>query len=75
MNNERLISKLTYTMDTDNFLWRAMECIKKPIILKPPIKDSAGTWVKNNQRKPGVFAEYLQEVFLIMKCKMSHLLS
>ena len=56
------LNKLTYSKDTDYSLWKTTRRIKRPITKQPPLK-AEGSWIRNNQEKANIFADYLEEVF------------
>ncbi|KAL1460245.1 hypothetical protein WDU94_012171 [Cyamophila willieti] len=47
----------------DYSLWRAIKPLKRPILHCPPLINTEGQWIRDNQSKANVFAEYLANIF------------
>lgn len=56
------VGNLSYTKSADYSLWKAVKHIKRPITPIPPIKSDL-IWIKNNQGKADLFADYLEKIF------------
>lgn len=62
--NEDFVTSLTNHRDTDYSLWKATKHLKRPTVQAPPIKkQTTGEWVRTNQEKADVFADYLANIF------------
>lgn len=57
------LSELTSDRTTDFSLWKTTRNIKKPITQNSPIRQSDGTWAKNNEQKAATFAQHLEKIF------------
>lgn len=61
MNN--FLSNLSYNKNEDYSLWKSTKYFKRPTVQAPPLRNMGGGWVKDNQSKADVFAEYLAGIF------------
>ncbi|KAL1446859.1 hypothetical protein WDU94_012222 [Cyamophila willieti] len=57
------LSELSPEKNSDYSLWRAIKPLKRPILHCPPLINTEGQWIRDNQSKANVFAEYLANIF------------
>lgn len=57
------LTELTADKNTDYSLWKSTKRLKRPILQNPPIRNSDGTWARNNMQKAMRFAEHLESTF------------
>lgn len=57
------LSGLSGKESSDYSLWKAMKSIKRPIMPTSPLKDTREQWVRDNQGKANLFADYLSNIF------------
>ena len=57
------LSDLSAERCTEYSLWKATKWNKRPILQAPPLKDAQRNWIKDNQSKADLFADYLANTF------------
>ena len=57
------LGSLTPTETTDYSLWKAAKYLKRPVVQLPPLRNTNGTWARNDIQKATVFADHLVQVF------------
>lgn len=60
---EDVLKNLSLSADKDYSLWRATRRFKRPMTQIPPLKNESGKWLRRNEEKGELFAEYLATVF------------
>lgn len=57
------LSRLSNHKTSDYSLWKATKSLKRPQLSAAPIKNSDGSWARNNQQKAVAFAIHLENTF------------
>lgn len=57
------LRELTNDNKTDYSLWKATKRLKRPVLHNPPIRNTDGSWARNNTQKAYRFAEHLETIF------------
>lgn len=57
------LKNLTAEKDTNYFLWKTTNRLKRPMIHYSPIKIAGGHWVRDSINKAETFAKYLEATF------------
>ena len=60
---DRYLSGLSPDMDKDYSLWKATRLLKRPVTRVPPLRNSQGIWVRQDNEKAELFAQHLENVF------------
>lgn len=57
------LSELGPEVDKDYSLWKATRRMRRHLIQVPPIKNAEGHWVRRDEEKVELFAQYLADIF------------
>lgn len=60
---QQFVESLAPTKSTNYSLWRAVKCLKRPVLSEPPIRLPNGNWARSDAEKGGAFAIHLKNVF------------